>query len=290
MRRATKRIILCGLGNVGKAFFRLLHERRWHVTEKYGLGVELAAVVDSGGAAVSDKGSLPLGQLLAHIDAGGPVGLRIVDLPDEYEPGAHRWCFYGLNVLGDPATDVWTGQPTPIAASHEHGIDRGALGFTVETDAPGSTGSLYEGGTCLGTGTAMPDGIMTIHLADTIPGAIDSLDLTVTGHDRLVYRSRIAVTTYSGNEDRAPRLALFQNSPNPFNPSTTIRFTLGSAGHVDLRAYDAAGREVAVIASGRMDAGAHEIAWNASGLASGVYFYLLRAEGRMVSRKAVLLR
>ena len=213
-----------------------------------------------------------------------------VDLPDEYEPGAHRWCFYGLNVLGDPAMDVWTGQPTPIAASHEHGIDRGALGFTVETDAPGSTGSLYEGGTCLGTGTAMPDGIMTIHLADTIPGAIDSLDLTVTGHDRLVYRSRIAVTTYSGNEDRAPRLALFQNSPNPFNPSTTIRFTLGSAGHVDLRAYDAAGREVAVIASGRMDAGAHEIAWNASGLASGVYFYLLRAEGRMVSRKAVLLR
>ncbi len=213
-----------------------------------------------------------------------------IDLPDEYEPGAHRWCFYVLNVLGDPAMDVWTGQPSPIAASHEPGIDRDAFGFTVETDAPGSVGSLYEGGICFGTGTTLPDGIMTIELSDTIPAGVDSLDLTVTGHDRLAYTSRIAVTDVSGTEDRAPRLALFQNSPNPFNPSTSIRFTLGAAGPVDLRAYDIAGREVAVIRSGTMDAGTHEIAWNASDLASGVYFYVLRAEGKMVSRKAVLLR
>ncbi len=213
-----------------------------------------------------------------------------IDLPDEYEPGAHRWCFYCLNVLGDPAMDIWTGQPSAIAAAHEPGIDHDALDFTVETDAPGSVGALYEDGTCFGTGTAAPDGIITISLVDTIPGAIDSLDLTVTGHDRLVYRSRIAVTDYSGTEDRTPRLALFQNSPNPFNPATTIRFTLGRAGHVDLRAYDVAGREVAILAGGTMEAGIHEIAWNASGLSSGVYFYVLRAEGRMVSRKAVLLR
>jgi len=213
-----------------------------------------------------------------------------VDLPDEYEPGAHRWCFYALNVLGDPAMDIWTGQPSPITAAHEQRIDRNATGFTVETDAPGSVGALYEGGICFGTGTALTDGFMTILLADAVPGGIDSLDLTVTGHDRLVYRSRIAVTDFSSTGDRTPRLALFQNSPNPFNPSTTIRFTLGSTGHVDLRAYDIAGREIAVIASGRMEAGPHEIAWNASGLTSGVYFYLLRAEGRMVSRKAVLLR
>lgn len=213
-----------------------------------------------------------------------------IDLPDEYEPGAHRWCFYALNVLGDPAMDIWTGQPSPVAASHESGIDRGALGFTVETDAPGSTGSLFEGGTCFGTGDALPDGVITISLADTIPGTVDTLDLTVTGHDRLAYTSRIAVTDFSGADDRAPSLTLFQNSPNPFNPSTSIRFVLGGRGHVDLRAYDIAGREVAVIAAGTMDAGSHEIAWKASGLASGVYFYVLRAEGKRVSRKAVLLR
>ena len=213
-----------------------------------------------------------------------------IDLPDEYEPGAHRWCFYCLNVLGDPAMDIWTGQPAPIFATHDPGIDRGAPGFTVDTDSPGSVGALYEGGICFGTGTAMPDGIMTIQLADTIPGTIDSLDLTVTGHDRLAYVSRIAVTDFTGTGDHPPRLVLFQNSPNPFNPSTSIRFTLGRTGHIDLRAYDITGREVAVIASGTMDSGAHEIRWNASGLASGIYFYVLRAEGKRVSRKAVLLR
>jgi hypothetical protein len=213
-----------------------------------------------------------------------------VDLPDEYEPGAHRWCFYALNVLGDPAMDIWTEQPSAIAAAHPHGIARGALSFTVETDSPGSTGSLYGDGTCFGTGTAMPDGIMTIRLADSIPAAMDSLDLTVTGHDRLVYRTRMAVTDFTGSESRPPRFALLQNSPNPFNPSTSIRFTLSRAGHVDLRAYDIAGREVAVIDSRWMEAGKHEVAWNAAGLSSGVYFYLLRAEGRTLSRKAVLLR
>jgi hypothetical protein len=213
-----------------------------------------------------------------------------VDLPDEYEPGAHRWCFYCLNVLGDPAMDVWTDQPSSISASHEPGIDRGALGFTVETDAPGSVGSLFESGVCYGTGTAMPDGIMTIRLADTIPSEVDSFDITITCHDRLVYESEIAVTDYSHGRDGPPRLALFQNSPNPFNPATKIRFVLGRAGHVELLAYDAAGRTVDLIASGRMEAGEHEITWNASGLSSGVYFYILRAEGETVSRKAVLLK
>ena len=73
MRLATKRIILCGLGTVGKAFCRLLWERREQITKKYGLGIEIAAAVDVGGAAVSDQGSLPLDDLLMHLDAGGKV-------------------------------------------------------------------------------------------------------------------------------------------------------------------------------------------------------------------------
>jgi len=237
--------------------------------------------------AIFAEGITTLGE--AHMRSKDET-VPFVDLPDEYEPGAHRWCFYALNVLGDPAMDIWTGQPAPLAASHETGIDRNAASFGVETDAPGSTGALYAGGVCFGTGTAMPDGMMTITLQDTVPAAVDSLELTVTGHDRLVYRTRVAVTDCTGSEDRTPRLTLLQNSPNPFNPSTSIRLTLSRAGHIDLRAYDIAGREVAVIASRRMEAGAHEILWNASGLSSGVYFYLLRAEGRTLSRKAVLIR
>jgi hypothetical protein len=213
-----------------------------------------------------------------------------VDLPEEYEPGSHRWCFYCLNLLGDPAMDIWTDQPVPISASHENAVIRNAQDFTVMTDVPGSVGALYCGGKCYGTGTASPDGIMTIQLGTEIPAEVDSLDLTVTGHDRLCYRSDVAVTEYSGPENRVPHLALFQNTPNPFNPTTTVCFTLSRPGPVDLRVYDVAGRETATLAHGMMDAGRHEAVWNAAGISSGVYFYVLEAEGKTICRKAVLIR
>ena len=68
-----KRIILCGMGTVGKAFARLVWERRQQIAGMHGLAIEMAAAVDVGGAAVSEQGSLPLDELLAHLDAGGRV-------------------------------------------------------------------------------------------------------------------------------------------------------------------------------------------------------------------------
>jgi homoserine dehydrogenase len=73
MRSTKKRIILCGLGTVGKAFARLLQERRARIAKKYGLDIEIAAAVDLGGAAVAGQGALPLDDLLVHLDAGGAV-------------------------------------------------------------------------------------------------------------------------------------------------------------------------------------------------------------------------
>lgn len=68
-----KRLILCGFGSVGRAFAGLIFDRRETLIEKYGLDVELAAVVDIGGAAVSPAGPLPLEDLLAHVQAGEAV-------------------------------------------------------------------------------------------------------------------------------------------------------------------------------------------------------------------------
>lgn len=66
----TKRIILCGLGNVGKTFLRLLAEREKEVQAKYGLKLEVGCVADIGGAALAQD-ALPLGQFLNYIQAGG---------------------------------------------------------------------------------------------------------------------------------------------------------------------------------------------------------------------------
>lgn len=213
-----------------------------------------------------------------------------VDLPGEYEPGAHRWCFYCLNLLGDPMMDAWTDTPIAMTVSHDGAIHLGDTTLAVSTGTSGARGALSCGGACLGAAVAGPAGEIMIVLSDTIPAEADSLDLVVTAHDRLPYEARIAVTDLTGAEGRAPRLVLFQNSPNPFNPATAIRFTTARPGPVDLRVYDVAGREVARLLDGEADAGAHEVTWRAEGLASGVYFYVLRADGRTISRKAVLLR
>jgi homoserine dehydrogenase len=68
------RIVLCGLGNVGKAFLELLAKRTADIEARYGLRLSLAAAVDIGGAAVSDApGGLPARKLLAHLRSGGRV-------------------------------------------------------------------------------------------------------------------------------------------------------------------------------------------------------------------------
>ena len=70
-------------------------------------------------------------------------------------------------------------------------------------------------------------------------------------------------------------IVLGQNYPNPFNPTTAISFQLLAGSFVSLKISDLLGREVATLVDGRMEAGTHKVVWNASGFASGVYFYRL---------------
>jgi homoserine dehydrogenase len=73
MEFETKRIILCGLGVVGKAFVRLINDRREHIKVNYGTNVELVAAVDIGGAALTDGKPLPMEDLLSHVENRGTV-------------------------------------------------------------------------------------------------------------------------------------------------------------------------------------------------------------------------
>jgi M6 family metalloprotease-like protein len=84
--------------------------------------------------------------------------------------------------------------------------------------------------------------------------------------------------------------ALEQNFPNPFNPTTTIRFVLGRMSPVTLIVYNILGQEVATLMHGVMEAGAHEVRFNASNLASGMYIYTLRAGNSVASKKLMILR
>jgi hypothetical protein len=83
---------------------------------------------------------------------------------------------------------------------------------------------------------------------------------------------------------------LYQAYPNPFNPTTTIRFDVPAAGDVSLKIYDILGREIAVLVNDRKQPGHYETAWNAASYASGVYFYRLSANGFVETKKLLLMK
>jgi len=81
-----------------------------------------------------------------------------------------------------------------------------------------------------------------------------------------------------------------QNFPNPFNPSTTISFSLPSESFVSMKVFDILGREVSTLVSEKMPAGSYTKQWNASNLGSGIYFYRLQAGSFTETKKLVLLK
>jgi hypothetical protein len=105
---------------------------------------------------------------------------------------------------------------------------------------------------------------------------------------------RLVVEQLSANgevaHDLPAEFALEQNFPNPFNPSTTIRYALPEAAQVRLEVYTVAGQRVAVLASGEQRAGWHTVAFDGSSLASGVYIYRLEAGGFVQTRKLMLIK
>ncbi len=84
--------------------------------------------------------------------------------------------------------------------------------------------------------------------------------------------------------------ALDQNYPNPFNPVTTIQFSLEKAGRTTLEIYNVLGQKVATLVNGELSAGAHRYQWNASGMASGIYFYRLRSQNFVATKKMILVK
>ena len=91
--------------------------------------------------------------------------------------------------------------------------------------------------------------------------------------------------------DEAPAaFSVAQNSPNPFNPSTTISFSIAQAGNVNVTVYNVAGQKISTILDGFMSAGSHSVVWDASSSSAGVYFYTVKAGEFSRTLKMTLLK
>ncbi len=109
---------------------------------------------------------------------------------------------------------------------------------------------------------------------------IDEVTLTMVGG---------ATSVGDGND--VPRgYVLEQNFPNPFNPSTRIRYALGEATYVKLTIHDVVGREVLRPVDAHQEAGYHEVHVDARDLASGVYFYRITTPGFVQAKRMILVK
>ncbi len=115
-------------------------------------------------------------------------------------------------------------------------------------------------------------------------------DENEVSHMRVTRLAPMDVLTSVEHPELSDNFALHPNYPNPFNPSTEISFDMPYGAPATLKVYDILGREVATLADGMLEAGTHQVMFDGTGLASGVYIYRLESNNFAQSKKMVLLK
>jgi hypothetical protein len=107
----------------------------------------------------------------------------------------------------------------------------------------------------------------------------------------LRYGAKTPATDVALSSEGVPQgFRLLPNYPNPFNPSTTIQFSVGERTHAKLSVFDPMGREVAVVLNGEVARGTHALQFDGSALSSGVYIARLNVGGRIGFQKMLLMK
>jgi photosystem II stability/assembly factor-like uncharacterized protein len=205
-------------------------------------------------------------------------------------------------------SDVWSITKLPVWMP-----DSGSAANPIELVFPANGGKVGGGDSVefIWRKSSAPAASYVLELWDDYLYSIQISDTTVkiavTRNNEMRHfwrvRSSIDTGSYSGlwsftmpltvaprNEQRPTEFILYNNYPNPFNPSTTISFDIPIRSFVTLKVLDALGREVSVIASEILSAGTYMRQWNAADFPSGVYFYRLQAGAYTETKRLVLLK
>jgi hypothetical protein len=197
---------------------------------------------------------------------------------------------------------------TPVLAQSPHGVRPYTEGNRIELTLV-NTSSQSMGGFAVAAVEA-PDWIRFTTLQGSTAEIAPNTDLTIPftfSVDRKVSIGQTGIIRFTllGDSEEswekeihlevlAPEeYRLYQNYPNPFNPTTTISYQLPKVSHVRLTIYNIVGQRITTIIDEAQGPGYHETVWDVKRLASGTYFYELRADGNdgstFVDRKKVMV-
>ncbi len=229
-------------------------------------------------------------QIFLDTDASATTGLTW----DWWATGVDYWIEWPLtsqdtitNIVGAGSVTEWV----PIECATVSGInaDDNAYELSIERDAIGEIGTFYESLRLL------------VLNEETVNWSNDAFPNDLGGETAtFAYGSggtaRVEPVAIDEELISIPsEFAIVGNYPNPFNPSTTIRFTLGDASAVSLEVYNMLGQKVASVYNGMGNSGANEITWNGmndfnQSVDSGVYLYRISTPTGAVSGKMIMLK
>jgi hypothetical protein len=188
-----------------------------------------------------------------------------------HSPPISRAVEYALDEHAKTATLVWSYRHTPD-------IFGSAMGYVQRLD---------DGSTLISWGATNP----SVTILDAKDSTMFEMSLPQGVFSYRAYAYPVQTVTGISPITNLPATTILnQNYPNPFNPSTEISYSLSSSGPVSLVVYDLLGREVATLVQDYEIAGNHSVRFDASPVASGVYFYRLSTGTTSIMKKMVLLR
>jgi len=162
---------------------------------------------------------------------------------------------------------------TELTHSSNLSMTSGSISLQFNYTAPSTTGI---------------DSLFATGLATNSDGSSSGDDWNWAPEKKIVVKNSVGIENISSEVPSSFKLE--QNFPNPFNPSTKIRFSLPENTFATLTVYDISGKEIERAYSGKLNAGVYEYQLNGTNLSTGIYFYTLNAGSKIITKKMILTK